>query len=118
MMAKFPCPTLILSAPTSMTESRGWNFRFALLNGSDTRLTPSTISSPLIRSSSSLLVSPITPMTVEKSPVEMWVRRFWDSIHWISSRIRSSLVFCLTMMTILPFLSFRCRYAGMKKGPR
>ena len=65
IMAKLPWPTFSFSSPTSMMESWGWNLRLALLNGSDTRLTPSTISSPLIRSSSSLLVSPITPMMVE-----------------------------------------------------
>ena len=79
--------------------------RLALLKGSDTRLTESTMSRPIIRSSSSLDVSPMTPTMVVNSPLDTWVIRFWDSIQRIRSCILSSFTFGFTMMIIftLPF---------------
>ena len=113
IMAKFPPPTL--TPDTSITLSRGWNFRLALLKGSDTRLTVSTMSSPMIRSSSSLEVSPMTPRTVVYSPLDTWVIRFWDSIQRMRSCILSSFTLGFTMMIILLSLSFPAA-AGTKKA--
>ena len=54
----------ICASPTFTTESSGWNFLFAFLKGSETCFTLSTMSRPESSSSSSLLMSPITPIIV------------------------------------------------------
>ena len=60
--AKFPPP--IFTPLTSTIVSSGWNFRLAFLYGSLIRVTDSIISSPLSRSISTLVVSPIKPRIV------------------------------------------------------
>ncbi len=69
IMAKYPPP--MRAFPTSMMVSLGWNFRLACLNGSETRLTVSTISRLFKRSMSTRLVSPTRPRMVTSAPSEM-----------------------------------------------
>ncbi len=69
IMQKFPPP--ILTPLTSITVSSGWNFLLQHLNDSETLVTDSTISRLSMRSLSTLVVSPIRPMTVLKSPSEI-----------------------------------------------
>ena len=70
MIAKWPPPTL--TPRTSTTVSFGWNSRLTSLYGlriATTRSTPGMASRGSAVSSSR---SPMTPMTVTRSPLETW----------------------------------------------
>src|SRR5699024_12510085 len=55
------CPPPKAAPPTFTTVSSGWNLRFAFLYGSETRFTSSTAALARTRSTSTALVSPISP---------------------------------------------------------
>ena len=83
IMLKAPPPKAARVFGMRITVSSGWNFRFAFLKGSEIRVTPSTNSSPRIRSMSIRVVSPTRPIIVWNSPSERCVRTPWLSSHWI-----------------------------------
>ena len=68
-------PPIRMSSRMVTTVSSGWNFRLALLKGSEIRLTDSTMSSASRSSVSILVVSPTSPRTVWYLPREMWISR-------------------------------------------
>ena len=87
-------PPILAPWPQSMTESSGWNLRFARLNGSETRCTRSTTSMDSSRNGSILVVSPTRPIIVSFSPRETSVFRPFFSIQLTIWLTASSLALC------------------------